>query len=60
MLLVILKTKKLLERFTKKNSKKTNQKEIRFEKVIKRKGDKLYVKWKGYKSFLAIGLIKKT
>ena len=28
---------------------KTNQKEFRkSEKVIKRKGDKLYVKWKGY------------
>ena len=27
---------------------KTNQKELRIEKVIKRKGDKLYVKWKGY------------
>ena len=28
--------------------KKKNQKEFRIEKVIKRKGDKLYVKWKGY------------
>ena len=27
---------------------KTNPKEFRIEKVIKRKGDKLYVKWKGY------------
>ena len=27
---------------------KTNQKEFRIEKVIKRKGNKLYVKWKGY------------
>ena len=27
---------------------KTNQKEFRIEEVIKRKGDKLYVKWKGY------------
>ena len=27
---------------------KTNQKEIRIEKVIKRKGNTLYVKWKGY------------
>ena len=26
----------------------TNQQEFRVEKVIKRKGDKLYVKWKGY------------
>ena len=39
-----------MERFTKKNCKKTNQKEFRGEKVIKRKGDKLYVKWKGHDS----------
>ena len=31
----------------KKNCKKT-QKEFRIEKVIKRKGDKLYIKWKRY------------
>ena len=49
MSLVILKAKKLLERFTKK-LQKTNQKKIRIEKLIKRKGDKLYVKWKGYDS----------
>ena len=34
--------------FYKKELQKTNQKEFRIEKVIKRKGDKLYVKWKGY------------
>ena len=28
--------------------KKQIKKEFRTEKVIKRKGDKLYVKWKGY------------
>ena len=27
---------------------KTNKKEFRIEKVIKKKGNKLYVKWKGY------------
>ena len=27
---------------------KTNQEQFRIEKVIRRKGDKLYVKWKGY------------
>ena len=43
-----LKANKLLGRFTKRNCKKTNKKEIRVEKVIKRKGDKLYVKWKDY------------
>ena len=28
--------------------KKPNQKEFKIEKVTKRKGDKFYVKWKGY------------
>ena len=31
-----------------KKKKKKNQKKFIVEKVIKRKGDKLYVKWKGY------------
>ena len=39
--------KKLLEVFMKRIPK-TNQKEFRIEKVLKRKSDKLYVKWKGY------------
>ena len=34
--------------FYKKELQKTNQKEFRIEKAIKRKGDKLYAKWKGY------------
>ena len=51
MLYVILKVKKLLERFMRKNYKKTNQKEFRVEKVIKRKDDKLYINWKGYSDF---------
>ena len=34
--------------FYQKELQKTNQKELRIEKVIKKKGDKLYVKWKGY------------
>ena len=40
--------KKLLEVFIKKNPKKTSQKDFRIGKVLKRKGDKLCVKWKGY------------
>ena len=52
MLLEILKAKELSQRFTKKNckkkTKKKNQKEFRLEKVIKRKGDKLGVKWKAH------------
>ena len=34
--------------FYKKELQKTNQKEFRIEKVVKRKENKLYVKWKGY------------
>ena len=34
--------------FYEKELQKTNQQEFRIEKVIKRKGDRLYVKWKGY------------
>ena len=34
--------------FYEKELQKTNQKEFRVEKILKRKGDKLYVKWKGY------------
>ena len=34
--------------FYEKELQKTNQKEFRIEKILKRKGDKLYVKWKGY------------
>ena len=29
---------------------KNNQKEFRIEKVIKRRDDKLYIKWKGFDS----------
>ena len=34
--------------FYEKELQKTNHEEFRIEKVIRRKGDKLYVKWKGY------------
>ena len=34
--------------FYEEELQKTSQKEFRIEKVLKRKGDKLHVKWKGY------------
>ena len=34
--------------FYEKELQKTNQKKFRIEKILKRKGDKLYVKRKGY------------
>ena len=36
------------ETFYEKELQKTNQKEFRIEKVIKRKRNQLYLKWKGY------------
>ena len=38
--------------FYEKKIQNTNQKLFRVEKVIKRKGDKLYIKWEGYNSSL--------
>ena len=34
--------------FYEKELQKTDQKKIRVEKVIRKKGDKLFVEWKGY------------
>ena len=46
---MILMVNKSLEHSMKKNCKRRiNQKEFGIEKVIKKKGNKLYVKWKGY------------
>ena len=44
-----LNREEIVGTFYEKELQKTNQKEFRIQKVIKRKGDKLYVKWKGYK-----------
>ena len=45
-ILAILTEKKLTKKILQKKIKKTNQKEFRVEKVINRKCDKPYVKWK--------------
>ena len=45
-----LKGAEILGTFYEKELQKTNQKEFRIEKLIEKKGDKLYVKWKGYES----------
>ena len=42
-----------------KELQKTNQKKFRIEKVIKKKGDKLYVQWKGYDNSFNSWLDKK-
>ena len=43
-----LSSKEIIRTFHEKALQKTNQEEFRIEKVINRKGDKLYVKLKGY------------
>ena len=43
-----LNGEKIISSFYEKELQETNQKEFRVEKVIKKKGNKLYVKWKRY------------
>ena len=45
--------------FYEKELQKTNQKEFRIEKILKRKGGKLYVKWKGYNNYFNSWINKK-
>ena len=55
-----LNGEEIIETFYEKEQQKTNQQEFRIEKVIKKKGDKLYVKWKGYDSSFDSRIDKKT
>ena len=43
-----LNGEEIFRTFYEKELQKTNQKEFRLEKVIKRKGNRLFMKWKGY------------
>ena len=43
-------SEEITENFYEKELQKTSQEKLRIEAVLKRKGDKLYVKWKGYDS----------
>ena len=46
--LMLLMIEQVTGTFYENELQKINQQEFRIEKVINRKGDKLYVKWKGY------------
>ena len=52
--------KRLQKTFYENELQKINQKEFRVEKEIKRKSNKLYVKWKGYDSSFNSWINKKT
>ena len=43
-----LNSEQIIGAFYEKELQKTNQEKIRIEKVIEKKGNKLYVKWRGY------------
>ena len=49
----------IFETYYKEELQKTNQTGLRIEKVIKRKGNKLYVQWKCYDSLFNSWIDKK-
>ena len=55
-----LNGKEIIGTFYEKELQKINRQEFRIEKVIKKKGDKLYVKWKRYDSSFHSWIDKKT
>ena len=55
-----LNGKEIIGTFYEKELQKTSQDQFRIEKVIKRKDDKLYVKWKGYDISFNSRIQKKT
>ena len=54
-----LNGEEIIGNFYEKELQKTNQKEFRIEKVIKRKGNKLYGKWKAYNNSFNTWIDKK-
>ena len=54
-----LKDEEIIGIFYEIEPQKTNQQEFRIEKLIKRKGDKFYVKWKGCNNSLSSWIDKK-
>ena len=50
--IIDLNGEEIIGTFYEKELQKTSQEEFKIEKVIRRKGDKLYVKWKGYDNSL--------
>ena len=54
-----LNGEEIIGTFYENELQKTKQNEFRTEKVIKRKGDKLYVEWKGYDNSFNSWIVKK-
>ena len=54
-----LNGEEIMERFYEKALQKTSQEKFTIEKVLKTKGGKLYVKWKGYNNHFNSWIDKK-
>ena len=52
--------KEITGSFYKKELQKISQEKFRIEKVLKRKGDELYLKWKGYDNLFNSWIDKKN
>ena len=59
-LIIDLDGEEIVGTFYENELQNTNQEEFGIEKVIKRKGDKLYVKWKGHNNSFNSWIEKKT
>ena len=55
-----LNGEEIVRTFYAKEFQKANQKELRIEKTIKKKSDKVYVAWKGYDNSFNSWIVKKT
>ena len=55
-----LNGEEIIGTFYEKEFQEIDQQEFRVEKVIKKKGNKLYVKWKGYDSLFNSWIDKKN
>ena len=54
-----LNNQEIIETFYEKELQGTNQEKSKIEKVIKKNGNKLYVKWEGYDNSFNIWIDKK-
>ena len=55
-----LNGEEIIRTFYEKELQKTNPEEFKIEKIIKKKGNKLYVKWKGYNNSFNSWIDKKN
>ena len=55
-----LNSEEIIGTFYENELQKADQKEFRIDKVLEKKGDRLYVKWKGYDNYFNSWIDKKV